>query len=329
VKEEFVIKVLSRASEVIAMDQVKHLRTIIEDELYNYELTTITRALVPYVGIPEKLLLYLASKKLDGLAKSSLESYRWHLIRFIQFVKKDVEEIDAMDIRRYLAAYAKTGVKNSTIQTEIWTLKSFFGWLETEDYILKSPMRKIQSIKTEKRVRKALTPEELELLRDACETHRERAMVEFFYSTGCRLDEVVKLDRNDLDWNTNSCMVIGKGDKERKVFLNAKAKVYIWKYFNSRKDDNEALFVSERRPHGRLGRRSYEKDFSKLGKKAGLKKKVFPHLLRHTTATTLVNNGANLAEVQHILGHSNPSTTQIYIDVNTDSLQQAHKKHVI
>jgi integrase/recombinase XerD len=232
-----------------------------------------------------------------------------------------------MDIRVYLAAYTKTGVKNTTIATTISCLKSFFGWLETQDYINKSPMRKVKNIKIEKRLRKPLSQEELEMLRIACKTVREKAIVEFFYSTGCRLDEVYKLNKGDINWNTDSCMVIGKGNKERRVFLNAKARVHLWKYIASRKDNNEALFVTGRGKLNRLGPRSFEEIFGDLGRRAGLTKRVHPHLLRHTMATSMLNNGASLAAVQGLLGHEDPATTQIYAELNQEELHLTHKRH--
>ena len=230
-----------------------------------------------------------------------------------------------MDIRRYLAWYTKKGVKNSTLATIISALKSFFGWLENEEYISKSPMRKIKNIKVEKRVRKALNREELEMLRDACRTLREKALVEFFYSTGCRLDEAQKLNIADVDWSNGKVMVIGKGDKERPVYLNARAILHLRKYLASRNDSNHSLFVSERQPHDRLGRRAIERTFSTLGKRAGINKPVYPHLLRHTTASTMLQNGATMEEVQHYLGHDSPVTTQIYAEMDTQSISKSLK----
>lgn len=157
---------------------------------------------------------------------------------------------------------------------------------------------------------------------------REKAMVEFFYSTGCRLDEVYKLDKQDIDWNRGAVNVIGKGDKERTVYLNAKAKVHLWKYLETRTDKNEALFVSERAPHKRLGHRAFQMDFNALGKAAGIIKPVHPHLLRHTMATIAVNNGANIQTVQRMLGHTDPATTQIYAELNNDEIQMNHKRYV-
>jgi integrase/recombinase XerD len=231
-----------------------------------------------------------------------------------------------MDIRRHLASYSSTGVKTSTVQRKIAIFRSFFDWMENEEYILKSPMRKIKSLKLEKRLRKALTFEELEKIRDICNTYRERALLEFFYSTGCRLDEVVKLNKQDIDWQDLSTRVIGKGNKERTVFINAKAKVFLQKYLMSRLDDCEALFVTIRKPFRRMKRRAIEREISNIGKRIGLH--IYPHLIRHTTATCMLHNGAELYEVQRVLGHEYPSTTQIYAQISDDSIKNAHRKYL-
>jgi integrase/recombinase XerD len=327
-KEQIITKIISRTMDYINVEQANIIKGIIEEELYHYELQQVTTALVPIEGIPEKILLYLASKKLDGASVNTLKSYKLQLMRFAKFVRKDIESINTMDIRVYLAACSKEKIKNSTMATIISTLKSFFTWLENEEYIAKSPMRKIKTTKVEKYIRKALTLEELEMVRDACENERERALIEFFYSTGCRLDEVQKLNKSDINWNTSSVVVFGKGKKEREVYLNAKAKIYLWKYLNTRTDNNEALFVGERSPHGRLGRRAIEVTFSTLGKRAGIIKPVYPHLVRHTTATSMLQNGASLSEVQNYLGHESPSTTQIYAHLNKEEIKMSHKKHL-
>lgn len=328
-KEEIIIKVLDKASEFLSQEQVQNLRDILEEILYDVTISPASTALTVVNDMPSKVMLFLASKKLDGCSKNTLANYSLALKKFCSVVHKDVEQIDSMDIRRYLALYSKRGVKNTTLATIISCLKSFFGWLENEEYITKSPMRKIKNIKVEKRVRKALTREELEMLRDACRTLREKALVEFFYSTGCRLDEVQKLNISDIDGSCGKVMVIGKGNKERPVYLNAKAILHLKKYLASRNDDNPALFVTERRPYERLGRRSIERTFSNLGKRACISKAVYPHLLRHTTASTMLQNGATMAEVQHYLGHDSPVTTQIYAEMDTQTIRISHMKHVI
>mgnify|MGYP000877801518 CR=1 FL=1 len=328
-KEEIIIKVLDKASAFLNQENIQELRNILEEELYNCTISPTCTALSVINDMPGRVMLFLAAKKLDGCSKITIENYARILQKFCGVVHKDVEQIDSMDIRRYLALYSKSGVKNSTLATIISCLKSFFGWLENEEYITKSPMRKIKNIKVEKRVRKALTREELEMLRDACRSLREKALVEFFYSTGCRLDEVQKLNIADVDWNSGKAMVIGKGDKERPVYLNARAILHLTKYLTSRSDNNTALFVGSRKPHERLGRRAIERTFTSLGELAGISKAVYPHLLRHTTASTMLQNGASLAEVQHYLGHDSPTTTQIYAEMDTQTIKMSHLKHVI
>ncbi len=327
-KEDVIIRILGKSMEFLAQDSAVKLRTIIEEELYNYDLHPAENSIVPYEGIPEKLVLFITTKKLEGLSPRTLKSYTLHLTRFSKIMQKRLEDITVIDIRRYLAQYSNSGVKNSTLNTEMTILRSFFSWLEAEDYIIKSPMRKIKPTKKEKRIRKALTPEEMEVLRMACSTKREKAMVEFFYSTGCRLDEVYKLNKQDIDWNRGLVNVIGKGDKERTVFLNARAKVHLWNYIESRLDKCEALFVGSKLPFERLGHRGYQRIFNELGERAGITKSVHPHLMRHTTATTAVNNGASIQSVQMMLGHTDPATTTLYAHLNTDEVQISHKKFV-
>ncbi len=328
VKEDVIIRILSKAVDLLTQEVAVQLKVILEEELYNYDLQPVENAIIPFEGIPEKIVLFISTKKLEGLSQKTLKSYSHHLARFSKIVQKRIEDITVMDIRRYLAQYASTGIKNSTLDTEISILKSFFSWLEMEDYIVKSPMRKIKPAKKEKRIRKALSQEELEMLRLACRNQREKAMIEFFYSTGCRLDEVYKLNKNDIDWNRSSVNVIGKGNKERTVFLNARAKVHLWRYLDLRKDNNNALFVGLRLPMNRLSHRGYQKVFNQLGAMAGIIKSVHPHLLRHTTATTAVNAGASIQAVQKMLGHTTPATTQIYADLNVDEVQISHRKFV-
>ena len=328
-KDEIIIRVLDKASSFISREHIQQLRIILEEELYNCTVSAACTALAVLNDLPDRAMLFLAAKKLDGCSPRTIENYGRILQKFCSVIHKDVEQIDSMDIRRYLAMYSKTGVKNSTLATIISCLKSFFGWLENEEYIHRSPMKKIKNIKVEKRVRKALNREELEMLRDACQTLREKALVEFFYSTGCRLDEVQKLNIADVDWSNGKVMVIGKGNKERSVYLNARAILHLKKYLSSRKDSTPALFVSERQPHDRLGRRAIERTFSILGKRAGITKSVYPHLLRHTTASTMLQNGGTMSEVQHYLGHDSPVTTQIYAEMDTQSIKASHLKHVI
>lgn len=329
IKDEIIIKILDKASDIILTEQIKKLELILEEELYNYEIIPLSTELTLTNNINDKIFIFIASKKLEGKSPKTLESYQRELLRFSQYMKKDIKDINTMDIRMYLAQYSKNNSKNTTINTKIYIFKSFFGWLHREEYIGKNPMTKINVAKVEKRIRDALTPEELEMVRINCKTERDHAILEFFYSTGCRLDEVYKLNKQDINWNTDSVKVIGKGNKERVTYLNAKSKVYLWQYLNIRKDNNEALFVSSKFPYNRLGQRGIEKIFNKLGRDAGITKSVFPHRIRHSMATNILRSGANLVEVQKLLGHTNPSTTQIYCDLDDSAVQYSHKKHLI
>jgi integrase/recombinase XerD len=325
-KDLFIIKVLDKMYDNLPPEQIEKLKYILEEELNNYELQTISTDLILCNTIQDKILLFLASKKLDGRAKTTIESYGRYLRLFNNFIHKDINNINTFDIRTFLAVYSKTDIKNTTLATKISILKSFFSWLENEELINKNPMKKIPTTKIEKHIRKPLTSEELEMLRIACKTKRDQSLVEVFYSTGARLDEVFKLNKDDINWSDGSILVVGKGNKERIVLLNAKAKIYLHRYLNSRVDNNEALFVVDKKPYGRLGKRSIEKIFNKLGKLAGIINPVYPHIARHTLATNMLNNGGSLIEVQKYLGHDNPSTTQIYAQLSMDAVKLAHKK---
>lgn len=329
-KEEAIIRIVGKLDLIYSdVFNQREVRGIIEEVLYDYDLIPVSRELVIVNDMYDKIMLYLAARKIDGLAKKTLEAYSRHLNRFAHHMRKSIEDITTMDIRMYLAAYSKTGVKDTTIATEINYLRSFFKWLEDEEYIVKSPMRKIKAMKVEKRLRDALSIEELEMIRDACKTYRQRALVEFFYSTGARLEEVEKLNKTDIDWQNLKLKVIGKGNKERFVYLSPKAKVHIKKYLMSRLDTSEALFVTERNPVSRLGRRSIQREFNKLAELAGLNRRVYPHLMRHTTATNLLNGGADLVTVQHVLGHQDPATTQIYAKSSDKNVEHEYRKNMI
>jgi integrase/recombinase XerD len=327
-KEEAIIKILSKVmSDQPGIDQA-NLRCTLELILNDYDMRPAERGLVVAANIRDRIVLYIASKKLDGLSMLTLKGYAQHLKRFAMFMPKNVEDITAMEIRLFLSEFSRgRDLKPATIQTEISILRSFFGWLENQDYINKSPMRKINQIKAEKRIVKSLTVEEFELLREGCEDPRERALLETFYATGCRISEVSGMNKDDIDWQNMSARVIGKGNKERIVYFSFKAFYHLKKYLNSRTDECEALFVTERQPHSRLGNRAIQRSFKQIAARTNLKKNIHPHIMRHTFATLALDNGANLADVQALLGHEDPATTQIYATVTEQRKQEAYRKH--
>lgn len=323
--EEVTIKLIGKLTlEVPELEQLK-VRDLIDEVLVNYEVYPIEKALIAS-DIEEKVQYFLASKKLDGASPNTLYNYQLHLIKFASVIHKPLSSITVVDIRIYLSVVAQR-VKQSTVATEISILKSFFAWLDTEELILKNPMKKIKNIKKEKRLRKALTQEELELLRDACKTVRQRAILEFLFSTGCRLEELVNVNIEDIKWDKGELNVIGKGNKERTVYLNAKAKLYLRKYLKEReKIQNPALFVASKYPYKRIGGRSIEREINQITKSAGFDKSVYPHLIRHTTATLALKAGMSLTSIQHLLGHENPSTTQIYAEISNEDVKHEYNK---
>lgn len=327
-KDEKIIEIVDKIITKHSNINGAYLRNMLEEILYNCDIVSIENALVVRNNVVDKIRIYLASRKIDGLSDRTIKGYYQHLMRFSNSIHKNIEDITTMDIRYYLAQYLKTGIKNTTLATEISTLKPFFKWLQIEKYIVDNPMDRIKNVQVNKYVREYLTHEELELVRDNCETLRQHALVEFFYSTGSRLDEVIKLNKTDINWQELSVKVVGKGNKERVVLISSKAKIHLQKYLMSRLDDEPALFVTERYPIKRLGRRSIEREFNKIGEKAKLSKPLFPHILRHTVASHLLQSGATLSEVQKFLGHSSPQTTQIYSKTTDDMVKIAHKKYI-
>lgn len=281
----------------------------------------------PHPDLKEKIILYLSSKKLEGLSPISLESYRLHLNIFADNVKKKTQDITAADIRVYLAQF--TNLKMSSIGTKLSILKSFFSWLAGEEIIQRDPTAKLKPPKVEKRLPKALSIEELEMLREACKTVRQRAFIEVLYATGCRLSEVQQLNKDDINYQSMSCRVIGKGNKEREVYFSFKAMYHLKKYLMRRLDSEEALMVTERKPYRRLSKRGIQREIAIIARNAGLEKKVSPHVLRHTFATLTLNNGAELVAVQELLGHSSPETTLRYARITEERKRDQHKKYLV
>lgn len=279
------------------------------------------------LDLMEKIDTFLSAKKLEGLSPLTLEGYELELRIFADKVRKPVNEITTQDIRLYLSMFPD--IKLSTLSTKLSRIKSFFAWLTEEEIIDRDPARRIKPPKTEKRLPKALTIEELEMIREHCETYRERALIEVLYATGCRLSEVIGINKEDINWHEGTVNVIGKGDKERTVYLSFKAMYHLKKYLKSRTDDNPALFVTSKKPYNRLGARSIQREIKKIAARTDIKKDVHPHVLRHTFATLTLNNGADISAIQHILGHASPATTQIYAVVSDERKQQQYKRHLV
>ena len=275
--------------------------------------------------IPEKITMYLQAKKLEGIAASTLQNYFYFLRKLSEHTHKQVRDITLNDLRMFLYVECE-GIKPSTANTKVAYLQSFFKWMVDEEIIDKDPSRKLTQVRLPKRLRNSLTIEEIEKLRLACIDTRERALLELLFSTGCRLSEVVGINVEDLNYQELSIRVIGKGNKERIVYFNTKAKVHIENYIKERPGYSEALFVTSKKPYKRVGCRGIQLIINKIATRAGFDKSVFPHLFRHSMATLTLQNGASIITIQKLLGHSNVTTTEKYAQANMENVKFEYKQ---
>ena len=271
---------------------------------------------------------FLSAKQVEGCSERSVNYYSSTLDNLIKTLEKPFNQIETEDLRVYLSEYQKkNNASKQTIDNIRRILSSFFTWLEDEDYILKSPVRRIHKIKTMKQVKETYSDEALERLRDNCKTIRDLALIDMLASTGMRVGELVKLNRVDVDFVNRECVVLGKGSKERVVYFDARTKLHLQKYLNSRTDDNEALFVSLLEPHNRLEIAGVEIMLRKLGRSLEINK-VHPHKFRRTLATRAIDKGMPIEQVQKLLGHQKIDTTMEYAIVDQQNVKNSHKKYL-
>ena len=272
--------------------------------------------------------LFLAAKRVEGCSDKTIHYYESTIMNALHVIGKEVIQINTDDLRLYLDAYqSKRLAGKTTIDNIRRILSSFFAWLEDEDYIMKSPVRRIHKVKTCKTVKETYSDESLEIMRDHCECIRDLALIDMLASTGMRVGELVLLDQKDIDFVNRECVVLGKGNKQRKVYFDARTKVHLKKYLDSRKDDNPALFISLQRPYKRLQIRGIEIRLHELGEKLKLCR-VHPHKFRRTLATMAIDKGMPIEQVQQLLGHQSVDTTLQYAMVNQANVKQSHKKYI-
>ena len=278
--------------------------------------------------LPKRIASFLSAKRIDGLSAKTLKNYREMLGAFAGHVDKPTARISVDDIRAYISSLAERGMRDSSIQTHINTLRSFFGWLDIEDLIKRNPMRKIKSLKIDRtKSRRPLTLEQLERLRDGCCTYKEKALVEFLVSSGCRLGEAVGIQVDAVDWQGRSVIVRGKGSKERTVYFSIRAKLMLQEYLARRKG-GEALFASSRTPYEAMTPRAVEKALQKIGERAKADRRIHPHILRHTFASNALNAGMDITIIQHLLGHTDPKTTLIYAQLSPRTVRYEYERVV-
>ena len=303
---------------------MQKLEVRFEEIMSNYEIHRKSEKDIEK-DIQDKIELYLSARKVEGLAKETLRGYTGELNRFAKFIDKPVVQITTSDIRKYLSSNENNMA--STVDRKLSAIKTFFQWLVTEELLLRDPSTKIKPPKKPKRLPKGLSIEELEVVRESCISKRERAMIEVMYSTGCRLSEIHRMRKSDINIQEMNMRVIGKGDKERIVYISFKCLHHVKSYLNLREDDCEHLFVTERRPIRQMTNRAIERSVDKIEGRAKITKKLTPHTFRHTFATLAMENGADLADVQQLMGHEDPSTTLVYSHVSENRKKQAHKKY--
>ena len=271
---------------------------------------------------------FLSAKQVEGCSDRSINYYSSTLDNLIKTLQKAFNQIETEDLRVYLSEYQKkNNASKQTIDNIRRILSSFFTWLEDEDYILKSPVRRIHKIKTTKQVKETYSDETLERLRDNCKCIRDLAIIDILASTGMRVGELVKLKRMDVDFTNRECVVLGKGSKERIVYFDARTKLHLQNYLNSRTDDNDALFVSLLEPHNRLEIAGVEIMLRKLGRSLEINK-VHPHKFRRTLATRAIDKGMPIEQVQKLLGHQKIDTTMEYAIVDQQNVKNSHKKYL-
>ena len=320
--EEKIVTVLNEMAAYLSIAQMKKLQEVIVKAFAENE------AVKENISNEEYLSMFLAAKQIEGCSARTIQYYKVTVEHMIRRIPLEIRKIPTDDIREYLAEYQKmNSCGKVTVDNVRRNLSSFFSWLEEEDYILKSPMRRIHKIKTKQAVKEVITDEMIEQLRDHCKCKRDLAMIDLLYSTGIRVGELVGLNRTDINFGERECVVYGKGDKERRVYFDAKSKLHLQDYLKERVDDNPALFVTLDAPYERLKISGVEIRVRELGRKLNMDK-IHPHKFRRTMATRAIDKGMPIEQVQKILGHSQIDTTMQYAIVNQNNVKSAHRKYI-
>lgn len=320
--EEKLVNILNEMSEYLSISQMKKLQEVLLKQLQETEVKQVDISNEEYLG------MFIAAKRIEGCSERTVAYYKSTVEHLIENINTPIRKISTDEIRSYLSDYqGKSNCSKTTIDNIRRNISSFFSWLEEEDYILKSPMKRIHKIKTTQTVKETISDELIERLRDACKNKRDLAMVDLLYSTGIRVGELVRLNIEDISFEERECIVFGKGDKERRVYFDAKAKLHLLDYLRTRTDANPALFVSLDAPHERLKISGVEIRIRQLGRKI-CTERIHPHKFRRTMATRAIDKGMPIEQVQKILGHSQIDTTMQYAMVNQSNVKLSHRKYI-
>lgn len=320
--EEKIVVIINAMTEVLNASQLRKLQEVLLKEL------AVNESAQQSTSNEEYLQMFLNAKKIEGCSERTVQYYQVTIKHFLRAIDTKVQKISTEEIRQYLVDYQGiNGCSKTTVDNIRRNISSFFSWLEEEDYILKSPMRRIHKIKATQVVKTIISDEEIEKLRGSCQHARDLAIIDLLYSTGIRVGELVRLNRKDINFNDRECIVLGKGDKERKVYFDAKAKIHLQEYLEMRSDDNDALLVTLDAPHVRLKISGVEIRLRNLGKQAKVER-IHPHKFRRTMATRAIDKGMPVEQVQKLLGHSQIDTTMQYAIVNQSNVKESHRKYI-
>lgn len=320
--EEKLVKIINEMADYLNIAQMKKLQEVLIKNLSD------ARPEKEQISNQEYLKMFIEAKQIEGCSARTLQYYQVTIEHLLKNIDTVIRKITTDEIRTYLAEYQqRNNCSKVTVDNVRRNISSFFSWLEEEDYILKSPMRRIHKIKTKQSVKEIISDEMIERLRDNCRCSRDLAMIDLLYSTGIRVGELVGLNISDIDFEERECVVYGKGDKERRVYFDAKAKLHLQNYINSRTDTNPALFVTLDSPYERLKISGVEIRVRELGRKLNIEK-IHPHKFRRTMATRAIDKGMPIEQVQKILGHSQIGTTMQYAIVNQNNVKTSHRRYI-
>ena len=324
-KKQIINDIEQKMRSVLNNEQRKRLEEVLEYAFYGVEIIKTDndeRNQTDYSDI------FVSAKRIEGCSERTLNYYKTTIDNMLNSVDKKVNNIETDDLRKYLADYQLNNqCSKVTIDNVRRILSSFFAWLEDEDYIIKSPTRRIHKIKTMKTVKETYSDEELEKMRDSCDEIRDLALIDFLSSTGVRVGELVNLNIKDIDFEKRSCVVLGKGSKQREIYFDARTKIHLQNYLSTRTDNNQALFVSLLHPFNRLKISGVEIRLRELGNKININR-VHPHKFRRTMATKAIDKGMPIEQVQVLLGHSKIDTTLEYAMVNQNNVRNSHKRFI-
>ena len=326
-KEKIISEIIREMISSLNNEQLSKLKTTLEIYLYNVSIEAKQEAKKKKKEV-DYLEVFLSAKRIEGCSEKTLIYYKNTIQQMLDSIGKSVCTIVTEDLRTYLAEYQKEKQSSKvTIDNIRRIFSSFFSWLEDEDYIIKSPVRRIHRIKAASTIKGTYTDEQLESMRDNCDNPRDLALIDILASTGMRVGELVLLNRDDISFDERECIVFGKGDKERMVYFDARTKIHLQNYLDSRTDNNEALFVSLKAPYNRMKIGGIELRLREMGKRLNIEK-VHPHKFRRTLATVAIDKGMPIEQLQKLLGHQRIDTTLQYAMVKQSNVKIAHRKYI-